>query len=34
MFVNTEDTDLLSLETSADGTTWTKVPFTVLDRDP
>ena len=33
MFVDTEDTDLLSLETSADGTTWTKVPFTVLDRD-
>ncbi|MFG1815600.1 serine hydrolase [Kribbella sp. NPDC049174] len=32
MFVDTEDTDLLSLETSADGTTWTKVPFTVLDR--
>ncbi len=32
MFVDTEETDLLSLETSADGTTWTKVPFTVLDR--
>jgi CubicO group peptidase (beta-lactamase class C family) len=32
MFVDTEDTDLLYLETSADGTTWTKVPFTVLDR--
>jgi CubicO group peptidase (beta-lactamase class C family) len=32
MFVDTEETDLLALETSADGTTWTKVPFTVLDR--
>jgi len=32
MFVDTEETDLLYLETSADGTTWTKVPFTVLDR--
>lgn len=32
MFVDTEDTDLLYLETSADGTTWTKVPFTVQDR--
>jgi CubicO group peptidase (beta-lactamase class C family) len=32
LFVDTEDTDLLYLETSADGTTWTKVPFTVLDR--
>ncbi len=32
LFVDTEDTDLLYLETSADGTTWTKVPFTVRDR--
>ncbi|MGW1341985.1 serine hydrolase [Kribbella sp. NPDC002412] len=32
MFVDTEETDRLYLETSADGTTWTKVPFTVLDR--
>ncbi|TCO13126.1 CubicO group peptidase (beta-lactamase class C family) [Kribbella steppae] len=32
MFVDTEETDLLTLETSADGTTWTKVPFSVLDR--
>jgi CubicO group peptidase (beta-lactamase class C family) len=32
LFVDTEDTDLLYLETSTDGTTWTKVPFTVLDR--
>ena len=32
LFVDTEDTDRLYLETSADLTTWTKVPFTVLDR--
>ncbi|TDD17369.1 class A beta-lactamase-related serine hydrolase [Kribbella turkmenica] len=32
MFVDTEETDRLYLETSADGTTWTQVPFTVLDR--
>ena len=32
LFVDTEDTDLLYLETSADGTTWTKVPFTVRAR--
>ena len=32
LFVDTEDTDLLYLETSADGTTWTKVPFTLRDR--
>ncbi|TWD79446.1 CubicO group peptidase (beta-lactamase class C family) [Kribbella amoyensis] len=32
LFVDTEDTDLLYLESSADGTTWTKVPFTVRDR--
>ncbi|TDO49270.1 CubicO group peptidase (beta-lactamase class C family) [Kribbella sp. VKM Ac-2527] len=32
LFVDTEDTDLLYLESSADGTTWTKVPFTVQDR--
>jgi CubicO group peptidase (beta-lactamase class C family) len=32
LFVDTEDSDLLYLETSADGTTWTKVPFTVRDR--
>jgi CubicO group peptidase (beta-lactamase class C family) len=32
LFVDTEDTDLLWLESSADGTTWTKVPFTVRDR--
>ncbi|MEV8374514.1 serine hydrolase domain-containing protein [Kribbella sp. NPDC056861] len=32
LFVDTEDSDLLWLETSADGATWTKVPFTVRDR--
>jgi CubicO group peptidase (beta-lactamase class C family) len=32
LLVDTEDSDLLYLESSADGTTWTKVPFTVLDR--
>ncbi|WP_350280984.1 serine hydrolase domain-containing protein [Kribbella sp. HUAS MG21] len=32
LFVDTEDTDLLYLETSADGTTWTKLPFSVRDR--
>lgn len=32
LFIDTEDTDLLYLETSSDGTTWTKVPFSVLDR--
>jgi CubicO group peptidase (beta-lactamase class C family) len=32
LFVDTEDTDRLYLETSSDGTTWTKVPFSVLDR--
>jgi CubicO group peptidase (beta-lactamase class C family) len=32
LFVDTEDTDRLYLETSADGTTWTKVPFSVRDR--
>jgi hypothetical protein len=32
LFVDTEDSDLLYLESSADGTTWTKVPFTVRDR--
>jgi CubicO group peptidase (beta-lactamase class C family) len=32
LFVDTEDTDRLYLETSTDGTTWTKVPFSVLDR--
>jgi CubicO group peptidase (beta-lactamase class C family) len=32
LFVDTEATDRLYLETSTDGTTWTKVPFTVLDR--
>ncbi|WP_427888829.1 serine hydrolase [Kribbella sp. GL6] len=32
LFVDTEDSDLLYLETSADGTTWTKVPFAVRDR--
>ncbi len=32
LFVDTEETDLLYLETSVDGTTWTKVPFSVLDR--
>ncbi|MGW7685473.1 serine hydrolase [Kribbella sp. NPDC054772] len=32
LFVDTEDTDLLYLETSTDGSTWTKVPFTVRDR--
>ncbi|WBQ06414.1 serine hydrolase domain-containing protein [Kribbella sp. CA-293567] len=32
LFVDTEDTDLLYLEASPDGTTWTKVPFTVRDR--
>jgi CubicO group peptidase (beta-lactamase class C family) len=32
LFVDTEDSDLLYLETSADGVTWTKVPFTVRDR--
>jgi CubicO group peptidase (beta-lactamase class C family) len=32
LFVDTESTDRLYLETSADGTTWTKVPFTLLDR--
>ncbi|MEV6288216.1 serine hydrolase domain-containing protein [Kribbella sp. NPDC051770] len=32
LFVDTEDTDLLYLESSTDGTTWTKVPFTVRDR--
>lgn len=32
LFVDTEDSDLLYLETSADGATWTKVPFTVRDR--
>ncbi|GAA1552990.1 serine hydrolase domain-containing protein [Kribbella lupini] len=32
LFVDTEDTDLLYLENSTDGTTWTKVPFTIRDR--
>ncbi|MGC4937972.1 serine hydrolase [Kribbella sp. DT2] len=32
LFVDTEDTDLLYLESSTDGATWTKVPFTVRDR--
>ncbi|WP_344749118.1 serine hydrolase domain-containing protein [Kribbella aluminosa] len=32
LFVDTEDSDLLYLETSTDGTTWTKVPFAVRDR--
>ena len=32
LFVDSEDTDLLYLETSTDGTTWTKLPFTVRDR--
>ncbi|WP_020392555.1 serine hydrolase domain-containing protein [Kribbella catacumbae] len=32
LFVDTEDSDLLYLESSVDGTTWTKVPFTVQDR--
>ncbi|WP_432942401.1 serine hydrolase [Kribbella sp. CA-253562] len=32
LFVDTENSDLLYLESSTDGTTWTKVPFTVLDR--
>jgi CubicO group peptidase (beta-lactamase class C family) len=32
LFVDTEDSDLLYLETSTDGTTWTKVPFTITDR--
>jgi CubicO group peptidase (beta-lactamase class C family) len=32
LFVDTEDTDLLTLESSTDGTTWTKVPFTIRDR--
>lgn len=32
LFVDTEDSDLLYLESSTDGTTWTKVPFTVRDR--
>jgi CubicO group peptidase (beta-lactamase class C family) len=32
LFVDTEETDLLYLESSTDGTTWTKVPFTVMDR--
>ncbi|GAA1665977.1 serine hydrolase domain-containing protein [Kribbella yunnanensis] len=32
LFVDTEDSDLLYLETSTDGQTWTKVPFTVRDR--
>jgi CubicO group peptidase (beta-lactamase class C family) len=32
LFVDTEESDLLYLESSTDGTTWNKVPFTVLDR--
>ncbi|MFF0340241.1 serine hydrolase [Kribbella sp. NPDC004875] len=32
LFVDTEDTDLLYLETSTDGSTWIKVPFAVRDR--
>ncbi|MEV5964853.1 serine hydrolase [Kribbella sp. NPDC051952] len=32
LFVDTEDSDLLYLESSTDGTTWNKVPFTVRDR--
>jgi CubicO group peptidase (beta-lactamase class C family) len=32
LFVDTEDSDLLYLESSTDGTTWSKVPFTVRDR--
>ncbi|WP_232828436.1 serine hydrolase domain-containing protein [Kribbella monticola] len=32
LFVDTEDSDLLYLESSTDGSTWTKVPFTVMDR--
>jgi CubicO group peptidase (beta-lactamase class C family) len=32
LFVDTESTDRLYLESSADGTTWTRVPFTVTDR--
>ncbi|WP_433162332.1 serine hydrolase [Kribbella sp. CA-247076] len=32
LFVDTEETDLLYLESSTDGTTWSQVPFTVLDR--
>ncbi|GAA1607945.1 serine hydrolase domain-containing protein [Kribbella sancticallisti] len=34
LFVDTEESDLLYLESSADGTTWTPVPFTVQDRGP
>jgi CubicO group peptidase (beta-lactamase class C family) len=32
LFVDTEDSDLMYLESSTDGTTWSKVPFTVRDR--
>ncbi|WP_237706634.1 serine hydrolase domain-containing protein [Kribbella flavida] len=32
LFVDTEDTDLLYLESSTDGVTWTKVPFSLVDR--
>ncbi|WP_237771626.1 serine hydrolase domain-containing protein [Kribbella sp. ALI-6-A] len=32
LFVDTENTDRLYLESSTDGTTWSKVPFTVSDR--
>jgi hypothetical protein len=32
LFVDTQDSDLMYLESSTDGTTWSKVPFTVRDR--
>jgi CubicO group peptidase (beta-lactamase class C family) len=32
LFVDTENSDLMYLESSTDGTTWSKVPFTVRDR--
>jgi CubicO group peptidase (beta-lactamase class C family) len=32
LFVDTEDSDLMYLESSTDGITWSKVPFTVRDR--
>jgi CubicO group peptidase (beta-lactamase class C family) len=32
LFVDTEETDLLYLESSPDGVTWTKLPFEVRDR--
>ena len=35
LYLDTEETDLLHLETSADGgTTWSPLPFTVRDRGP